>query len=557
MELRCRETVVGLNRCTNRALYKSMGYTDDDLLKPLIGIANAWSTVVPGHYNLRQVSEAVKEGIRKAGGTPVEFGVIGACDGIAEGHAGTRYVLPTRELIANDIEAMVEAHRFSGMVLLGSCDKIIPGMLMAALRVDIPAILVNGGPSLGGVYMEGKPTDITSLAEAMGRYQQGKITEDELRRLENAVMPTCGSCSMLGTANTMCSVAEALGLMLPGMSAIPAIYSQRLEAAQQAGEKIVELVLRGLTPRQIVTPGALQNATRLSSAIGGSTNVALHLPALAYEAELEFDMLSFDQLCRSTPLLVKLNPASQYNLTDFYMAGGVPRVLLELTPLLDTEVMTVTGKSLADNLEDVTPRMLGSDPAVIRSYAEPYEASGGLAVLWGNIAPESGVTKPAAIHPSVHVFRGKARTFNSEGDVEQAILEMKISSGDVIVIRYEGPKGGPGMREMLSPTGAIMGRGLGAEVALITDGRFSGGSHGFVVGHVSPEAAVGGPLALLQDGDRITIDAEKRTLDVDLSPAELEARRARWTLPPRDVPRGVLSKYVRLVHSASLGAITT
>ena len=556
MKLRCREVVEGVDRCTNRALYKSMGYTDQDLDKPLIGIANAWSTVVPGHYNLRQVSDAVKEGIRNAGGTPVEFGVIGACDGIAEGHSGTRYVLPTRELIANDIEAMVEGHGFSGMVLLGTCDKIVPAMLMAAARVNIPAILVSGGPSLQGCYWDGKYTDITSVAVAQGHYQQGKMTEAELKKLENAVMPTCGSCSMLGTANTMCCIAEALGMMLPGTATIPAVYAERYQAAQQSGEQIVELVKKAITPRQIMTPQAIENAVRLCSAIGGSTNVALHLPALAYELEMEFDMKAFDQLCRTTPLVVKLNPAGTHNLVDFHQAGGVPCTLEKLKPLLNTGVLTVTGKSLAENLQKSSDQGFDSDMSVIRSLTDPYMNSGGLAVLWGNLAPDSGITKPAAIDPSIHVFRGTARCFDSEDDAEKAILEQQIKPGDVVVVRYEGPSGGPGMPEMFKAMKLIDGLGLAKQVAVVTDGRFSGTNSGCFVGHISPEASAGGPIALVHDGDFITINIPKRSIHLEVSDEELAARKATNTkIPPRRVHHGYLNLYARLVESADKGAI--
>lgn len=556
MKLRCREAVEGLEHCENRALYKSMGYRDEDLSKPLIGIANAWSTVVPGHYNLRQVSEAVQEGIRAAGGTPVEFGVIGACDGIAGGHSGTRYVLPTRELIANDVESMVEAHRFSGMVLLGSCDKILPGMLMAAARVNVPSILVCGGPSLSGCYWNGKYTDSTSLAVALGEYQRGKITREQLRELEDQVMPTYGSCSMLGTANTMSCVAEAIGMMLPGTATIPAIYAHRFQAARQSGEQIVKLVEQGITPRQVMAKGAMMNAVRLCSAIGGSTNAALHLAALAYELAIDFDMHVFDEWCRTTPLLVKLNPAGAYNLTDFYQAGGVPRVLEQLRPILATDMLTVTGKTLSDNLKDLPTCSIGQDEPVIRNFHAPYEDFGGLAVLWGNLAPNSAVTKPAAIDPAIHVFRGIARCFDSEEAVQTAVQQGEIKSGDVLVVRYEGPSGGPGMPEMFKTMKLIDGLGLAKQVALITDGRFSGTNSGCFVGHISPEAARGGPIALVEDGDYIEINIPQRSINLEVSPAELLKRKANFRKkPPRRISHGYLNLYSRLVESADKGAI--
>ncbi|NLW07680.1 MAG: dihydroxy-acid dehydratase [Clostridia bacterium] len=556
MKLRCREAVAGNERSEHRCLYKTMGYHDEDLEKPLIGIANAWSTVVPGHYNLRRVAEAVKEGIRAAGGTPVEFGVIGACDGIAGGHFGTRYILPTRELIADSIEAMVEAHRFSGMVLLGSCDKIIPGMLMAAARINIPAILVNGGPALGGHNLEGEVVDSTYLAVAAGFLQQGKISAEQLKMLEDLVMPSCGSCSMLGTANTMACVAEALGMMLPGTATIPAVYSQRNQAARRSGEAIVKLVYRGITPRQIMTKASMINAVRLCSAIGGSTNVALHLPALAYELEMDFDMKLFDEWCRTTPLLVKLNPASSANMTDFHRAGGVPRVLAELEPLLDTGVLTVTRQSLADNLKGLAAPVPKQEEPLIRSLQDPYMSSGGLAVLWGNLAPESAITKPAAIDPGLHVFRGRARCFDAEEEVQKAAQQNKIQPGDVVVVRYEGPAGGPGMPEMYRTMKLIDGLGLAKQVALITDGRFSGTNKGCFVGHISPEAAAGGPIALVQDGDYISINIPERSITLEVSPEELAARKAaaRKT-PPRRINHGYLNLYSRLVTSAAEGAI--
>jgi dihydroxy-acid dehydratase len=551
MKLRSWDTTRGLERITHRALYKSMGYTAADLQKPMIGIANAWSTVVPGHVNLRDVAAAVREGIREAGGTPVEFGVIGACDGIAEGHEGTRYVLPTRELIANDIEAMVEAHRFDGVVLLGSCDKIVPGMLMAAARLDIPAILVNGGPALGGAIIKGKKSDVTAAAEALGRHRIGEITETQLCMIEDQVMPTCGSCSMLGTANTMGCVAEAMGMSLPGTGVIPAIDPVRLVAARQSGGQIVRLVEKGLSARRIITPGAIQNAIRVASAIGGSTNVALHIPAIAYEAEIEFDISMFDRISAQTPLLVKINPAGPANVADFHAAGGVQAVLKELKSMLDGQALTVTGRTVAENLKQHP----ATDRAVIRSVADPYAQFGGLAVLWGNLAPEGAVTKPAAIDPAIWHFQGRARVFDSESQTNQAIMEGRVKAGDVVVVRYEGPKGGPGMPEMFRAMKLLNGMGLAQKTALITDGRFSGTNSGCFVGHISPEAAEGGPLALVCDGDLIAIDIIRRTIHLEVSASELETRRSQWQRPQRRVTRGYLNLYARLAASAAQGAI--
>ncbi|MBN1254504.1 MAG: dihydroxy-acid dehydratase [Deltaproteobacteria bacterium] len=552
MKYRSWDTTRGLERGTHRALYMSMGYSAEDLTKPMIGIANAWSTVVPGHFNLREISESVKEGIRQGGGTPVEFGVIGACDGIAEGHIGTRYILPTRELIANDIEAMVEAHRFDGLVLLGSCDKIVPGMLMAAARLDIPAILVNGGPALGGMVYSGKKCDVTALVEALGRYQVGEITEQELRAMEDNVMPTCGSCSMLGTANTMGCVSEALGMTLPGTGVIPAVYAARKKAALESGEQIVKLVEHGITSRKIISAGAIKNAIRLSSAIGGSTNVALHIPAIAYEALVDFSIDMFEKLSDQTPLLVKINPAGPANVPDFHDAGGVQAVLKELEHLLDGEALTVTGKTVAENLSAVVRR---SDREVIRSIDDPYSESGGLAVLWGNLAQEGAITKPAAIDPATYYFQGHAKVFDSEAETNQAIMDGKVQAGDVVVVRYEGPKGGPGMPEMFRAMKLLNGMGLAKKTALITDGRFSGTNNGCFVGHISPEATEGGTLAVVENGDTITIDITKRNIHLDVSEEELAARFKKWERPAPRIESGYLRMYARLARSASYGAI--
>jgi len=552
MKLRSWETTRGIERVTHRALYKSMGYSAEDLKKPMIGIANAWSTVVPGHFNLREVSTAVKEGIRRGGGTPVEFGVIGACDGISEGHIGTRYILPSRELIANDIEAMVEAHRFDGVVLLGSCDKIVPGMLMAAARLDIPTILVNGGPALGGMFYDGKKSDVTAVAEALGRYQIGEITEERLLEIEDRVMPTCGSCSMLGTANSMGCVAEALGMSLPGTGAIPAVYAERLQVAARSGEQIVRLVEEGISARKVMGPEALRNAIRLSSAIGGSTNVALHIPAIAYEAEVDFSIKLFDDISAQTPLLAKINPAGPANVADFHEAGGVQAVFKELEGLLEGDALTVTGKTVSENLEQVER---SDDVSVIRSISDPYIQSGGLAVLWGNLAPGSAVTKPAAIDPTMWHFQGRARVFDSEAETNQAIMDGKVVAGDVVVVRYEGPKGGPGMPEMFRAMKLLYGMGLAMKTALITDGRFSGTNKGCFVGHISPEAAEGGPLAVVQDGDPITIDIENRRVQLDVSDEDMKARFEKWQRPKSRIKSGYLNLYARLAQSAAQGAI--
>jgi len=534
-----------------RALFKSMGYSDHDLSRPLIGVANSWNRVVPGHYNLRLVSDYVKQGITQAGGTPVEFGVIAACDGIANGHAGMHFILPSRELIANDVEIMVEAHRLDAVVLLGSCDKIVPGMLMAAARLDIPAILVAGGPAEGGCEFDGRAADTTSLTEGLAMLQTGEIDRATYDRLEECASPTCGSCSFLGTANTMCCLAEALGMSLPGSATIPATKADRLRAAQESGRRIVEMVERGTVAGDIITKEALENAVRLNAAIGGSTNAILHMLALAYEAGVELTVSQFEELCRTTPHIARMNPAAAPNVPDFDAAGGVPAVMNEILPLLHGDALTVTGKTVADNVRGVVSR----DRRIIRSCEEPWSQGGGLAVLWGNLAPNSAITKPAAIDPDMQTFNGRAHCFDVEEDANQAILDGRVTEGEVVVIRYEGPKGGPGMREMYVAMKLLYGRGLAHKTALVTDGRFSGTNSGCFVGHISPEAAEGGPLAIVRDGDPITVDIPNRRLHLHLSDEEITARLAAWQRPAPKFTKGYLSLYARLAESADKGAI--
>lgn len=534
-----------------RALYKSMGYTDYDLDRPLIGVANSWNQVVPGHVNLREVSEHVKQGIRQAGGTPVEFGVIAACDGIANGHDGMHCILPTRELIANDVEMMVQAHRLDGVVLLGSCDKIVPGMLMASARLDVPAIMAVGGPMLGGCEFDGRASDVTSLFEALGMLKAGKIDEATYAKLEDCVAPGCGSCSFLGTANTMCCVAEAIGMCLPGSATIPAANAARLRTAQESGRQIVKLVEEGVTALQIINRNAIENAIRVVMAIGGSTNTALHLPAIAYEANCEITMDLFDELSRTTPYIAKMNPAAAPNVPDFHHAGGVPAVMKEVLPLLHDDALTVTGRTIGENVAHAEVK----DPSIIKTMENPWAREGGLAVLRGNLAPDTGVTKPAAIAPEMHEFTGRARCFNSEEEADQSILDGRVREGEVIVIRYEGPKGGPGMREMAKPMKLLYGRGLALGTALVTDGRFSGTNNGCFVGHVSPEAAEGGPIAVVQDGDLITIDIPSRSLHLHLSEEEIKGRLAGWQRPEPKFKKGYLALYSRLAQSADKGAI--
>jgi dihydroxy-acid dehydratase len=534
-----------------RALYKSMGYSDYDLDRPLIGIANSWNRVVPGHYNLNHVSEYVQQGIRQAGGTPVEFGVIAACDGIAQGHEGMHYILPTRDLIANDIELMVQAHQLDAVVLLGSCDKIVPAMLMAAARLDLPAILVVGGPMEGGCRFDGRSSDITSLTEGLGMLKTGKIEEAEFMELEDCAGPTCGSCSFLGTANTMCCMAEAMGLCLPGSATIPATFAERLRAAQDSGRQIVALLNRGITARQILNRKGIENGIRISTAIGGSTNAALHIPAIGYEADCDISMDLFEEICRSTPHIARMNPAAPPNVPDFHHAGGVPAVMKELLPLLHGDALTVTGKTVADNV--AAARSL--NPDIIRTMADPWSKGGGLAILRGNLAPNTAITKPAAIHPDMQTFTGKAHCFDSEEQADKAILEGQVKEGEVIVIRYEGPKGGPGMREMYKAMKLLYGRGLALKTALVTDGRFSGTNNGCFVGHISPEAAEGGPLAIVQNGDTITIDIPHRELKLHLSDKEIQNRLVNWQRPEPKFKKGYLALYARLAESADKGAI--
>lgn len=535
----------------NRALYKSMGYSDFDLDRPMIGIANAWSRVVPGHYNLGLVSDYVKQGIFQAGGTPVEFGVIGACDGIAEGHQGMHYILPTRDLIANDIEMMIQAHCLDALVLLGSCDKIVPGMLMAAARLDLPAIMVVGGPMEGGCEFDNRASDITSLAEGLGMLKAGKIDSETFEKLEDCAGPTYGSCSFFGTANTMCCVAESLGLCLPGSATIPATHADRLRSAQESGRRIVDLLEKGITARQIINKKSIENAIRLSTAVGGSTNVALHIPAIAYEADCEIQMDLFEELCRSTPHIAKMNPAAAPNVPDFHYAGGMPAVMKEILSLLNGDALTVTGKTIAENVADSKIR----DSGIIRTLDDPWSHEGGLAVLKGNLAPDSAITKPAAIAPEMHTFTGSARCFDNEESANEAILEGKVQEGDVVVIRYEGPKGGPGMREMFRALKLLYGRGLALKTALVTDGRFSGTNNGCFVGHISPEAAEGGPLAVVRDSDVITIDIPNRRLHLDVSDEEIKKRLGQWKRPEPKIKKGYLALYSQLAESADKGAI--
>ncbi len=534
----------------HRALWKSMGYSNYDLDRPLIGVANSWNRVVPGHYNLNLVSDYVKQGILQAGGTPVEFGIMAPCDGIAQGHEGMHYILPSRDIIANDVEMMIQAHRLDAVVLLCSCDKIVPGMLMAAARLDVPSIIVVGGPMEGGCTFDERAADTTSLTEGLGMLKTGAIDEETYAYLEDHATPTCGSCAFLGTANTMCSVAEAMGMSLPGTATIPATHAARLRAAQASGRQIMALVENGITARDIINEAGIENAIRLSTAIGGSTNVALHFPAIGYEAEFEVTMDRFETLCSTTPHIARIFPAGAPNVPDFHSAGGVPAVMKQLLPLLHQDAMTVTGKTIAENVAGAEIQ----DEEVIRPYANPW-GIGGIAVLQGNLAPNTGITKPAAIAPEMHTFTGTAHCFDSEEQANRAILKGEVTAGEVVIIRYEGPKGGPGMREMYTAMKLLYGRGLALKTALVTDGRFSGTNNGCFVGHVSPEAAEGGPIAIVEDGDRVTIDIPNRQLQLDVPDEEIQARLSRWTRPVPKIKRGYLALYARLAESADKGAV--
>ncbi|MCD8141292.1 MAG: dihydroxy-acid dehydratase [Planctomycetaceae bacterium] len=555
MVLRSRTNLSGQENGLARSLYKSMGYSDDELDdRPVIGIANSWSTLVPGHYNLNELAKFVVKGIYRAGGTAAEFGVISACDGIANGHVGMKYILPSREVICNSVEIEAEAHRLDGLVLLASCDKILPGMLMAAARLDIPAIVVNGGVMQGGALFDGRKTDATSNDEAVGMMKAGKIDAAQVRRLEDVSCPGCGSCSFLGTANTMGCVSEALGMSLPGSALTPAVWADRQRIAYESGRMVCELVRQGVTARQVITEKAVRNAARVVQAISGSTNAVLHLSAVSYEAGLDLDAVDvFGRMYADTPHLVKVNPSSHYDMEDFHRAGGIPKVMRNLGDLIDGSARTCTGRTVAENLAG--DGGYSENPDVIRDIDHAYSRNGGIAVLRGSLAPDTAVTKPGAYAAALRHFKGKARVFDREEAANEAILAGEIQPGDVVVIRYEGPKGGPGMREMYKAMKFLYGRGLAESTALVTDGRFSGTNNGCFAGHISPEAAEGGPIALVRDGDVIEIDVDNRRLDLLVEPDEMARRRAAWTPPAGGKYRGYLGCYAKLASSASKGAV--
>ena len=544
----------GLERAPHRSLLKAVGLIDEEMDLPFIGVVNSWNEIVPGHIHLNKLAEAVKAGIRTAGGVPFEFNTIGICDGIAMGHTGMKNSLPSRELIADSIELMVEAHQFDGMVMIPTCDKIVPGHLMAAGRLDIPAIVVTGGPMLPGIVGD-EPCDLISLFEAVGASQSKKITEQDLKNLEDLSCCGAGSCAGLFTANTMACVTEALGMSLPGCGTAHAVDAKKTRIAKHSGMKIMELVEKGMTPSEIVTQESLDNSIRVDMAIGGSSNTALHLPAIASEIGLRISLSRFDEISRETPHLINLRPGGSRYLIDFERAGGVPAIQQRLREKLDLDVKTVTGKSLRENLEEYTIINPHANREIIATLESPVHAEGGIAVLTGSLAPLGSVIKQTAVSQKMMRFSGPARVFDSEEIAMKAIMANKIKSGDCIIIRYEGPKGGPGMREMLSPTAAIAGMGLIDSVALITDGRFSGGTRGPCIGHVSPEAAEGGPIALVKEGDLIEIDIPGRLLNLKVSDKELDKRRKTWSPKVQEVTKGYLVRYRKQVSSADKGAI--
>mgnify|MGYP000963228138 FL=1 len=537
----------GIERAPHRSLLKALGLTDEEMKRPFIGIATAKSTVVPGHMHLEQIVNAVKRGISLAGGVPFEFGVIGVCDGLAMGHRGMSYSLPSRELIADSVEIMASAHNFDALVLVPNCDKIIPGMLMAMCRVNIPSIVISGGPMLAGHYQE-EAVDLSTVFEAVGKVSAGKMSETELAKLEDLACPTCGSCSGMFTANSMNCLTEALGVALPGNGTIPAVASARLRLATKTGMQAVELGKVGLKPSDILTREAFLNALALDMALGCSTNTALHLPAIAKEAGIDISLTDIDKMSRQTPQICYLRPAGDYHMEDLDLAGGVPAVFQVLADagLINTEIKTVSG----------TVRERLSPPKnneIIRPTSNPYRLEGGIAALWGNLAPEGAVVKQGAVATEMMQHKGPARVFNSEEEAVEAIMQGKIVAGDVVVIRYEGPKGGPGMREMLSPTSALSGMGLDKSVALITDGRFSGATRGAAIGHVSPEAALDGPISLVAEGDEINIDIPNRSLELNVSEAELNKRKKNLIKPQKEL-KGYLKRYAEKVSSAAEGA---
>ena len=543
---------VGAGRTPHRSLFKAMGYIDEEIEKPLVAVVSAKSEIVPGHSHLDKITEAVKTGIRLAGGTPIEIPAIGVCDGIAMGHKGMKYSLVTRELIADSIECMATAHAFDAMVLVPNCDKIVPGMVMGAARMNLPTVLVSGGPMLAG-NVNGRKSNLSVTFEAVGAYNAGKITADELKEFEDHACPGCGSCSGMYTANSMNCMCEVLGIALPGNGAIPAVYADRIRLAKYAGMAVMNMLEKDIKICDILNEKAFHNALTVDMALGCSTNTMLHLPALAHEAGVHINLDMANEISANTPNLCHLAPAGPTHMEDLHFAGGVPAVMKELTKknLLDTSLMTVTGKTIEENLDKV----VNKNPEIIRPIENPYSQTGGIAVLKGNLAADGCVVKRSAVAPEMIANTGTARVFDCEEDATAAILGGKIQKGDIVVIRYEGPKGGPGMREMLEPTSCIAGMGLDKDVALITDGRFSGATRGASIGHISPEAAEGGLIAFVEDGDSISIDMNACTITLNVDEETLAKRKAAWVKPEPKVKTGYLARYAKLVTSANTGAI--
>ena len=542
----------GMQQAPHRSLFNALGMTEEELNRPLVGIVSSYNEIVPGHMNLDKIVEAVKLGVAMAGGAPIVFPAIAVCDGIAMGHIGMKYSLVTRDLIADSTECMARAHAFDALVMVPNCDKNVPGLLMAAARINVPTVFVSGGPMLAG-RVKGEKRSLSSMFEAVGSYAAGTMSEEDVKEFENKVCPTCGSCSGMYTANSMNCLTEALGMGLGGNGTIPAVYSQRIKLAKKAGMQVMELLRNNIRPRDIMTEKAFMNALTVDMALGCSTNSMLHLPAIAHEAGVELNVDIANDISAKTPNLCHLAPAGPTYMEDLNEAGGVYAVMKELTKkdLLYTDLITVTGKTVGENIQD----SFNKNPEVIRPVENPYSQTGGIAVLKGNLAPDSGVVKRSAVVPEMMKHEGPARVFDCEDDAIAAITGGKIVAGDVVVIRYEGPKGGPGMREMLNPTSAIAGMGLGSSVALITDGRFSGASRGASIGHVSPEAAVGGPIALVEEGDIIQIDINANMLNVKISDEEMAARKAKWQSRAPKVTTGYLARYEKMVTSGNRGAI--
>ena len=549
--MRSDNAKAGMQQAPARSLFRALGLTEEEMARPLIGVVNSYNEIVPGHMNLDKITEAVKQGIAMAGGTPIVFPAIAVCDGIAMGHVGMKYSLVTRDLIADSTECMAMAHQFDGLVMIPNCDKNVPGLLMAAARLNIPTVFVSGGPMLAG-HVKGKKRSLSSMFEAVGSYAAGTMTEEDVCEFENKVCPTCGSCSGMYTANSMNCLTEVLGMGLQGNGTIPAVYSERIRLAKHAGMAVMDMVNKNIRPRDIMTEAAFRNALTMDMALGCSTNSMLHLPAIAHEAGVELNVDIANEISAKTPNLCHLAPAGPTYMEDLNEAGGIYAVMKEISKLglLNLDCMTVTGKTVGENIKNI----VNKNPEVIRTVDNPYSRTGGIAVLKGNIAPDSCVVKRSAVVPEMLRHEGPARVFDCEEDAIAAIKGGKIVAGDVVVIRYEGPKGGPGMREMLNPTSAIAGMGLGSSVALITDGRFSGASRGASIGHVSPEAAAGGPIGLVEEGDIISIDINANTINMKVSDEELARRRANWTPKVKEVT-GYLKRYRKLVTSADKGAI--